>query len=121
MSRFIISVKLQEFKEKFYKNSFFSYYRINTKGWLIVFLGLIFTCGLLYLSQVNSLATKGYKIKDLEEKVSELRDKNKKLELDITQLRSTDRINNSIQQLKMVAVARIEYLKPDGTSVALNR
>lgn len=67
------------------------------------------------------MATKGYKIRNLENKVSDLKDENKKLELQITELRSTERVAKEIKTLKMEEVARIEYLQADGSTVALNR
>jgi len=85
----------------------------------MVALIVIFT--IFYLCQTNNLATKGYKIKNLEDKVAELREKNKKFELEIAELRSTERITKEVENLKMVSVARVEYLQADGTAVAMNR
>ena len=117
----MISAKLEALKEKFYKKNYFLKHQLNSRGWVIVFICLISLTCLLYLWQVNSLATRGYEIKDLEEKVGELRDKNKSLELKITQLRSTERISQAVEKLEMIEVARVEYLKANGTSVAINR
>lgn len=121
MSKFIIGTKLQELKSKFYKQKFLQKYQLNSKSWIILLMVLITVSGLLYLFQINSLATQGYEIKDLEEKAAELREQNKKLQLAITDLRSTERINQAIKRLDMVEVARVEYLKANGTSVAINR
>lgn len=87
---------------------------------ILLFIGILFI-SLFYLGQINSLATKGYGIKNLENKISDLKDENKKLELQITELRSTERVAKEIKTLKLEEVARIEYLQPDGSSVALNR
>ena len=121
MSKFMISKKLHELKEKFYKKNIFFKYQLNSRSWLILMAVLISLSGLLYLAQINGLATKGYEIKDLEEKAAELRDKNNKLKLQITDLRSTARINQAVESLEMVEVARVEYLSANGTSVAINR
>ncbi|MBD3359528.1 MAG: hypothetical protein GF365_02370 [Candidatus Buchananbacteria bacterium] len=121
MSKFMISAKLHDLKEKFYKKNILTKYQLNSRSWLIVLMILIGVSGLLYLAQINGLATKGYEIKDLEEKSAELRDKNKKLKLQITDLRSTARLNQAVKELEMVEVARVEYLKANGTSVAINR
>jgi len=117
----MISAKLHELKEKFYKKKFLLNCRVNSKNLVIFVFILTVAIGLCYLVQVNSLATKGYKIKDLEERVADLRTKNKSLELEITELRSTERISREVENLEMVAVARVEYLRPNGTSVAINR
>ncbi|MFC1598931.1 hypothetical protein ACFL2U_02925 [Patescibacteria group bacterium] len=121
MSKFLISTKLKELQEKFYKKNIFAKYQINSRSWLLVLIGVIVVCGFFYLWQINSLATKGYEIKGLEEKVAELRQINKKIDLEITELRSTNRLNAAVQDLGLVQVARVEYLRANGTSVAINR
>ncbi len=121
MPRFMISAKLEALKEKFYRKNCFFNYQLNSRSGVIIIICFISVACLLYLWQVNGLATKGYEIKDLEEKVSELREKNKDLELEITQLRSTERISQAVEKLEMIEVARVEYLKANGTSVAINR
>ncbi|MCX6746152.1 MAG: hypothetical protein NTX00_04015 [Candidatus Parcubacteria bacterium] len=96
-------------------------HKLKTKKQIIfIFIGILFI-SIFYLEQINSLATKGYKIRNLENKVSDLKDENKKLELQITELRSTERVAKEIKTLKMEEVARIEYLQADGSTVALNR
>ncbi len=82
---------------------------------LFVFIGCI-----MYLWQINGLATKSYQIKDLEGKLSELKDENKKLQVEITELRSITRLNERVKKLNMQEVSRLEYLSATG-SVALNR
>ena len=120
MPRFIINARLEKLKDMFYKKTF-SCGQLNSRAWLLVLFAAIFVTGVFYLIQVNSLATKGYQIKDLDNKVAELKDMNKKLEVEVTELRSTARINHEIEKLNMVAVSRFEYLKANGTSVAINR
>jgi len=89
---------------------------------MLVFLfGLLLIVLVFYLKQINSITTSGYKMRELENKAAELRDKNKKLELQITELRSSERVATEVEILKMEEVVRLEYLKTDGTSVAWNR
>jgi len=121
MNQYMMSARLHGFKAKFYKRDFWQKYQVNSKKTLFLIIALIFIAGVFYLWQINSLATKGYKFKELEDRVSELREQNKKLELQITELRSTDRITKEVENLQMVEVARVEYLRPDGTAVAFNR
>jgi len=111
---------MHSFKERLYRKSIIEK-QVSSKKSVIFLFGLIITCSIFYLWQINGMATKGYQIKDLEDKVSELRQKNKKLELNITELRSTERITKGVETLKMVNVARVEYLKTDGSTVAMNR
>ena len=67
------------------------------------------------------MATSGYQIKELENKASALKDENKHLQVQITELRSTSRLEAKIAELKMVSVARVEYLQANGSTVAMNR
>ena len=121
MNQLAMSARLHIFKEKsFFKNSLVGS-QSKSKSSLYLIIGLILAICLFYLWQTNSLATKGYQIKDLESRVSDLRKTNKQLQLQITELRSTERITKEVEALKMVAVARVEYLKADGSTVALNR
>ena len=119
MSKFIVSAKLSQLKEKFYKKSFLN--NISRRGWLIILGFLICAIGLVYLAQINSLATRGFEIKDLEEKAAQLKDQNKQLELQISDLRSSTRVNEEIAKLKMEQVAYVEYLQANGSTVAINR
>lgn len=95
--------------------------QINRRTFLFFLIAAIALCFFIYLWQVNSMATKGYKIKDLEGRMSDLKDQNKKLELQVAELRSTARISEKLKELNLVEVAKIEYLTSSGTSVAINR
>jgi cell division protein FtsL len=115
----MIGAKFEHLKEKFYRKGILNQ-QINSKGIFIFLFVVTVFCGFVYLWQINSLATKGYKIKDLEEKVSQIKDQNKKLELEVTELRSSARIAEKLKELNLVEVAKIEYLTANG-SVAVNR
>lgn len=120
MPKFTLSARLNSFKEQIHKNNYLKA-QSNSKKTIFLVFSLIIIASMCYLWQTNNLATKGYKIKDLQDKVADLRSANKKLELEITQLRSTERIAKEVETLQMIEVARVEYLRSDGTSVALNR
>lgn len=120
MPKSLLRVKWQSFTQRLAQEDIQNNQNKN-RNKLIVFAVLIFCFGMIYLWQINGLATKGYQIKDLEEKVSEIKDSNKKLLIEITELRSTSRLEEKVAQLKMVEVSRIEYLQPNGSTVAMNR
>lgn len=116
----MLSFKLNKLKQQVAKSDYFAVNN-NQRSKILIVMGLIFVMGIGYLWQVNGLATKGYQIKDLEVKASALRQENKKIELEITELRSTARLNSEVEKLGLVQVARVEYLTSTGTSVAINR
>lgn len=80
---------------------------------------LIFTVG--YLVQVNSLATKGYHISELEEKVAEIKQQNRQLEVQVLELQSMDTVRQRVTALDMVPVGTSDYLDSAASFVAANR
>lgn len=63
-----------------------------------------------YLWQINDLATKGFQIKGLEEKIASIRENNKNLELQATDLQSLSNIEKLEKDLNMVKVNKVEYI-----------
>lgn len=87
---------------------------------VVVFIAAIL--GLLaYLWQINTLSTRGFKIKSLEKQIGSLKTEIQQLELSSASERSAAKINQRVQELKMVKVEKIEYLQPLGSSMALGR
>lgn len=121
MSRFINSAKLRRLRENFYQKKFLENFQFNKKTWVMIMAFAIAVSSVCYLVQINCLATKGYEIQELDTKVSELKEINKKMQIEVTSLRSTERITQEIENLEMVDVAMVEYLQPNGSTVAINR
>jgi len=121
MAKLLLRARWQSFKERMNQANFITNYHNKNRNSLIILGILIFSCGLLYLWQINCLATKGYQIKELENKAAALKNENKRLQVEITQLRSTTRLEEKIAELKMVSVVRVEYLQANGSTVAMNR
>lgn len=86
--------------------------KIDIKILNLVIIGLIVVMSITYLIQVNSFAVKGYKIKELEKKITELKQAGKSLELQVLNLQSMDNVQSKVDQLNMVAVGKTEYLMP---------
>jgi hypothetical protein len=74
--------------------------------------------GLLYVSQVNSVATSGIAMKDLEQQIRELERANQDLELQAASLRSLSTVEQTSKELDLVARAPIEYLPAVSDTVA---
>jgi len=121
MPKFIIYQRYQQIKERLSRQGIKARSKINSRKYLLSLLCIISLTGFFHLVQINNLATKGYNIKDLEEKVATLKEKNKDLEIMVTDLRSSERINKEVENLDMEQVVRVEYLKANGASVAINR
>ena len=67
--------------------------------------------GLVYLFVVNSLGTKGYQIRKLEEQVRVIESDQKNLQLQASDLQSINRIQAEAKQLNFVPNSNVTYLK----------
>ena len=72
---------------------------------------IILACllGLLYLTQVTKTNAYGYKINDLQQQQTQLKDQNAELQVSAARLQALDRVKNSDVAKAMVSVA------PSGT------
>ena len=89
------------------------------KGVKILIIALIACFGVGYLVQVNSLATKGYQIKELENQITTLQQEKADLELQSLSLQSMSAVKDRLAQSGMVATQSSDYLEP--TPVAMAR
>jgi len=83
-----------------------------------LFLGLVFLLGLLYLSQVNGLATKGYEIKERQEWLESLKAENQKLKIELAGVRRLDYLNEFAESQNLVKIERASFLSAPGELVA---
>ena len=93
--------------------------KVKIKTLNIIAVTLFFVIGFYYLIQINNLVVKGYQIKELEKKISQLKLESERLELETLQLQSMGNIEEGVEKLGMVAVGEIEYLVPISPAVAI--
>lgn len=92
---------------------------IDTTRSRIMLLALVVVLGLTYLWLVNSTATAGFYLSDLEHQRVALEDEYQSLELEQAAVRSLDYIQQRGQALQLVGSGRAAYVASD-TSVALS-
>ncbi|PIS06139.1 MAG: hypothetical protein COT80_01040 [Candidatus Buchananbacteria bacterium CG10_big_fil_rev_8_21_14_0_10_33_19] len=85
----------------------------------MVIVTLTFVVTGAYLMQINMTATKGYEIKDLENRLSQLQEDHKKLNLSYIELQSMANILEQVPKLNLVATENLEIIKPADSVVAL--
>lgn len=92
----------------------------NCKKTIIVFVVMIIAVSVLYLAQANGMATKGYKMKELEQKILQMKISSKGLESKILELQSIKNISSKINKLDMVSGGTVKYLAatPDIMAIA---
>ena len=74
--------------------------------------------GASYLALINNVATTGFELKNLENKVEELRKENRRLEVQATELQALSAVEAASADLGLTEVAHIEYLSPTDSSFA---
>jgi len=82
---------------------------LNVKIFNVFILVAICCGGVLYLANINNIATKGFKTKELEERQAVLKESIKKAEFQTADLQSVQKIKERVGTLNMVAVTRTEY------------
>lgn len=84
----------------------FSFFHLNLA--LVV---LIVAFGFLYLFQINSLGTRGYEIRQLEQQIKVMQADNKALQIQSSTLSSITKIQQEAESLNMVPATEVTYLK----------
>jgi hypothetical protein len=85
--------------------------RTNWGIWIVI---LFFVMGVVYLTQVNSTATKGYEIKKLDTELNALKESNKRLDLETASLKSIQHIEASVKNLNLVPSGKVQYVGQNG-------
>lgn len=88
------------------------------KSWRGLLLLAVVAVGFSYLVTVVGISTRGYKMRDLERRIDELKLENKKLNLKVTEMQAPQRIEEWVKQSGMVAAANVQYISPSTGVVA---
>jgi hypothetical protein len=75
---------------------------------------LLAVLGIFYLVQINSLATKGYEMEKLQRVLTDINETNRRLELEVTALKSIENLEDSVRTLNLVPSQEMRYFQdPD--------
>ena len=89
------------------------------KSWRVFLLATIAVVGFSYLATIISVSTKGYKMRDLDNKIQALKLENKKLNLEIAQKQSLARVEDWVQTSGMVLATDVQYVSSTTGTVAI--
>lgn len=92
---------------------------LQIKHWSVGVTAGVIVLGVIYLGQINSMATRGYELKALEIQRAALSKANKELEVKVAEEQSTANILSKIEALNLVKVSNVSYISATSTSVAL--
>ncbi|MFZ5982710.1 MAG: hypothetical protein ACOYS2_04050 [Patescibacteria group bacterium] len=70
--------------------------------------------GMVYLFQVNDLATKGFEVREIETRIDDLQEERKNLKLKETELKSMYNLEKEVKDLNLVNCSNISYIEKDG-------
>ncbi|HOH67343.1 MAG TPA: hypothetical protein PK896_02510 [bacterium] len=85
----------------------------------ITLVAITLAVGFWYLVQTNIAATRGYKIKELNQRISELTEENKKLNLKYIEAKSMANMVEQVKGLDLVVTAEVDTVYAVGSAVAL--
>ncbi|MBU1164027.1 hypothetical protein KKA15_00520 [Patescibacteria group bacterium] len=118
MPRFFhLTRKKQKVTKKKSKN--FRISQISFKTFSFLVYGGLVILFLAYLVQINSIATKGYIISDLESQLSTLAKENNGLQEQVLSLQGTDNVEDKLEGMGLVNSEAVEYIKISKPAVAL--
>ena len=92
--------------------------KIELKTACLALAAVVVFSGACYLFQVNSLAAKGYELKELQNSLASLQESNKKGRIQEVELMSMYNIEKVTGNLDLVNLSDVTYLEPSG-SVAM--
>ncbi|HTW96265.1 MAG TPA: hypothetical protein VMD74_01230 [Candidatus Methylomirabilis sp.] len=75
---------------------------------------LIVAGGLYYVTGINDLVVKGFKLQELKNKSGNLAEENRQLNIETASLQSYNNVAKRVGNLGMVAVDNVDYLKVNG-------
>lgn len=107
-------------KRRKFNRNYKSDFRVGKMTLGIVVVLILFAASLLYLSQSNKMALRGYDIAELEQQKQELLAERERLEIESSRLQSIQEIENGLKDSKLVPVKKINYI-PTTSNIAYNR
>jgi cell division protein FtsL len=94
-------------RTKFFKNIF-----RTSSGWRFLIFVLIIFFGIMNLIILNKASTRGYELRNLERRITELKKENQRLNLEISRLSSPQLLEESAKNLGMEQIRKIRYFSP---------
>ncbi len=95
------------------KQAFNPQVKIGKRSLGFISIVLFLVLGLFYMTQANQIATKGYQIRELEERKSQDLANQERLKTEAARLRSIKEIQNNAGASQMVPATEINYVSPD--------
>ena len=95
--------------------------RFSLKRFNQILFILIVIFGVYYLTCINDLSVKSFKMQGLKEEAARLNNENNNFEVIAMSLNSYNSLSRRVEQLHMVAVDKINYVDASVSAVAIQR
>ncbi len=92
------------------KNSKGSGKRVISRAGAVGMLGFAVVMGVMYLVMTNAVATNGYEIKALQQEAKNLEQVHQKLQVQVAEQQSLQKVQSSVVAAGYVATTRVEYV-----------
>ena len=89
----------------------------KTMVWLVLIVCFV-SALVVYLLEVNAIASKGYQIREFQKQVDKVKEENEKLSLKVIELSSMSELDSKVQELNMVSIDAVTYYDNTGQVVA---
>lgn len=96
----------------------FAFLKMNRMKVIVILFVSTLLLGSVYLGMLNQSSTRGFTLKELEQRVAELEQENDRLHFAASELSSLAQIEAYAEAQEMVKVGAIEYLPSVGSAVA---
>jgi cell division protein FtsL len=91
--------------------------KINVKGFInstVLIVALLFVSAAVYLYSINSSASKGYQMRQVEKDINNLKKENENLKIKEAELKSLYHIEESSKNLNMGDLKNVSYIEETG-------
>ena len=102
-------------KRRKFNRNYQPQFKFGKFGIIGMILLLILVGGLLYLSQSNKMAVRGYDIAKLEQEKQQLLEEKESLEIESSRLQSIQEIEKGLKDSEMIPVKKINYITAPAT------
>jgi hypothetical protein len=118
MGRFLVITKSGDGKRGTRKRTIDNKVHLGPVTLIFVTIVLILIFSMLYVGIATFGSTAGYEYNELEQLLTELKDENKKLQLEATELQSIQHLRSSAEELKLRDATTYTFIEGEQGSVA---
>lgn len=115
MGRLLTLTRTDTIKMGVRKEAFKPSIRVGRKSLGFITIILFLVLSLFYLAQANEIATKGYKIRELEDRKATALETQERLQIEASRLRSIKAIEENATSKNMQPAAEINYITKDSS------